>query len=164
MNYLTIYIGVVLLLFVATSLWIHLPAANGGDIKQRLGAGFYMALQMSICALGYSVFFFVLMLSIGIAIWLVLLGLVYLPADALNNAFGGRWTKDVVSSILPYIGRASASPGLFNQPILDYATLSTLVLAPAASLRTIIASHRRRQSEASSGDNKDNFSFRKNSA
>ncbi len=123
-----------------------------------------MAFQMTVCSMGYGVFFFVLMLSIGIAIWLVLLGLVYLPADALNNAFGGGWTENVVNSILPYIGRSSRSPGLFNQPILDYATLSALLFSPFASLRTIIASYYRRRGETGSGDNTDNFDFRKNSA
>jgi hypothetical protein len=89
---------------------------------------------------------------------------VYLPADALNNAFGGGWTKNVVNSILPYIGRSSRSPGLFNQPILDYATLSALFFAPAASLSTIIASHKRRRDEAGTGENSNNFNFRKDSA
>lgn len=159
-----IYIGVVLLLFVTTSLWINLPASNSGDIKQRLRSGFSMFIQMTICSSGYGVFFFVLMLAIGIGFWLVLLGLVYLPADALNNAFGGGWTKNVVNSILPYIGRSSHSPGLFHQPILDYATLSALFFAPAAGLRTTIAGRKCRRGETNSGNNTDNFDFRKNSA
>lgn len=118
---------------------------------------------MTVCSLGYGVFFFVLMLSIGIAVWLVLLGLVYLPADALNNAFGGGWTENVVNSIMPYIGRSSRSPGVFHQSILDYATLSALFFAPAAGLRTTIASHKRRRGEADD-NNTSNFDFRKNSA
>ena len=163
MNNLAIYIGVVLLLFVTISLWINLAAADGGDIKQRLRSSFSVSVQMTVCSLGYGVFFFVLMLSLGIAVWLVLLGLVYLPADALNNAFGGGWTENVVNSIMPYIGRSSHSPGVFHQPILDYATLSALFFAPAAGLRTTIAGHKRGHGEAD--DNKtSNFKFRKNSA
>ena len=163
MNYLTIYIVVVLLLFVTTSLWISLPVSKGGDLKQRLRAGFSMLAQMTVCSLGYGVFFFVLMVAIGIALWLVLLGLVYLPADTLNNAFGGGWTKNVVNSIMPYLGRSSASPGLFNQPILDYTTLSTFLFAPVAGLRTTIAGHKRRRGETGH-DNANRFDFRKNSA
>jgi hypothetical protein len=161
---LTIYIGVVLMLFIITSLWIHLSESNGSSTKQRLQSGFSMSLQMTVCSLGYGVFFFVLMLSIGIGIWLLLLGLVYLPADTLNNAFGGHWTKSVVNSILPYIGRSSRAPGVFNQPILDYVTLSALFLAPAASVRTIIASHKRRREQNDNNNTANNFEFRKNSA
>ena len=150
-----------MLLFVTTSLWINLPASNGGDIKQRLRSSISMSMQMTICSLGYGVFFFVVMLAIGITIWLVLLGLVYLPADALNNAFGGGWTKNVVNSIMPYIGRSSRSPGLFNQPILDYTTFSTFLFAPVAGLRTTIASRKRRLGNAEHGDTPDNFKFRK---
>jgi hypothetical protein len=88
---------------------------------------------------------------------------VYLPADALNNAFGDGWTENVVNSILPYIGRSSRSPGLFNQPILDCVTLSALFFAPAAAMRTTIASQKRR-GVADRDDSSSSFDFRKNSA
>jgi hypothetical protein len=162
-NYLAIYyITAVLLIFITVSLATCLTTAKGTDTKQRAKSGLSLSMQMTVCSMGYCVFFFVLMLAIGIAVWLVLLGLVYLPADALNNAFGDRWTENVVSNIMPYVSRSGHSPGLFRQPILDYATLSTLIFAPLAAIVSTIASYKRRQSN--NGDTLKQFTFRKNSA
>jgi hypothetical protein len=156
------YIAAVLLLFIVVSVGSKLSSSNGGETAQRLKSAMPMALQMTVCALGYGVFFFVVMLAIGIAVWLVLLGLVYLPADALNNVFGDSWSKNVVSNIMPYVSRSGYSPGLFRQPILDYATLSTLLFAPGAAILSTVNSHKRRQNKK--GDTSSNFEFRKNSA
>lgn len=138
-----IYGGIVLLLFATASLWMGLTAENGGNIKHRLKSCVPTMVQLTVCSLGYGVFFFVLMLAIGIAAWLVLLGLVYLPVDILNNALGDQLTEKVVASITPYVNRSSYSPGLFHQPILDYATLSTLFFAPVAGVWSIAKSNKR---------------------
>jgi hypothetical protein len=162
-NYLAIYyIAAVLLIFFTVSFGTCLVIPKGTDTKQRLKSGLSLCTQMTVCSMGYCVFFFVLMLAIGIAVWLVLLGLVYLPADALNNVFGDRWTQNVVGNVMPYVSRSGSSPGLFRQPILDYATLSTLFFAPMAAIFSTIVSYKRRQS--SSGDSMEKFAFRKNSA
>lgn len=163
-NYLAIYyyIAAVLFIFFAVSVGTGLATAKGTDTKQRLKSSLSLGMQMTVCSMGYGVFFFVVMLAVGIAVWLVLLGLVYLPADALNNAFGDRWTENLVSSLMPYVSRSGSSPGLFHQPILDYATLSTLVFAPVAAIFSTIASYKRRQSH--SGKAIEKFTFRKNSA
>ena len=176
MNILALYyVVVVVLSFVGASLWFNLSSADGGDTKQRLKSAASMTWQMTVCSLGYGVFFFVLMLSIGIALWLIMLGLVYLPMDVLSNALGDHWSDSIVKAIMPYVNRSAHSPGLFDQPILDYATLSALFLAPAAGIRTIIISGKARggNSRDKTGNNEinndkngtvGNFSFRKNSA
>lgn len=135
---ISLYISIVLLLFLATAVWTSLSSAEGESVSRRLKSCLPLTFQLTICSLGYSVFFFVLMLALGIAVWLVLLGLVYLPADILNNAFGKHWTERIVSSILPYVSRSSHSPGLFHQPILDYSTLCVVFLAPAAGIWSVI--------------------------
>ena len=155
------YLAAVLLLFTAVSVGTKLSSSKSGEPAQRFKSALSMSMQMTICSLGYGVFFFVLMLAIGIAVWLVLLGLVYLPADALNNAFGDHWTKNVVSNIMPYVNRSGRSPGVFHQPILDYSTLCTLLFAPGAAIFSTVSSHRRR--EKNNPDAADNFEFRKNS-
>jgi hypothetical protein len=147
-NTISTYIGIVLLSFLATSVWVGLSSPGSGRVTQRLRSCLPVTVQVTICSLGYSVFFFVLTLAIGIAVWLVLLGLVYLPADILTNAFGKQWTEHVVSSILPYVSRSSHSPGLFHQPILDYSTLCVLFLAPAAGIWSTVASKKRRENKA----------------
>lgn len=149
-NIISIYVGIIVLAFITASLWTALSAANSASVAQRLKTCLPITMQVTICSLGYSVFFFVLMLSVGIAIWLVLLGLVYLPADVLNNTFGKHWTENVVSSIMPYISRSSRAPGIFHQPILDYSTLCVLFLAPVAGIWSVISSHKRREAAAKS--------------
>jgi len=161
--HLAIYISIILAVFIALSLGINLATANSGTTKQRLRAAVSMFGQLTVCSLSYSVFFFVFMLAVGIAVWLLLLGLIYLPADVFNNAFGGGWVENLLNSIKPYVNRSGRSPGLFRQPILDTVTLSTLFFAPFAAALTIVSRHKKRQDKG--GDDAVNsFKFRKNSA
>ena len=144
-NTISIYIGIVIFSFLATSAWASFSSPDSGSATQRLKSCLPLTLQVTICSLGYSIFFFVLMLAVGIAVWLILLGLVYLPADILNNAFGKHWAENVVSSVLPYVSRSSHTPGIFHQPILDYSTLCVLFLAPIAGIWSTLGSYKRRK-------------------
>lgn len=148
MNTISIYIGIILVSFLATSVWVSLATPGSNSVKQRLKSCLPLTIQLTVCSLGYSVFFFILMLAVGIAVWLVLLGLVYLPADIMNNAFGKHWAEHLVGSILPYMSRSSRTPGIFHQPILDYSTLCVLFLAPAAGIWSTVKSHNRREAQS----------------
>ena len=142
---ISVYIGIVLFSFLATSVWASLSTPGSEKISRRLKASLPLTVQVTVCSFGYGVFFFVFMLAVGIAVWLVLLGLVYLPAGITNNALGKHWAEHIVSTILPYVSRSSHTPGLFHQPILDYSTLCVFFLAPAAGIWNTIKSFKRRE-------------------
>ena len=144
MNYITIYFLIIITAFLALALWLGIRLPQARNWKEHLTKSLAIAVELTVCSLGYSVFFFVFTLSVGIGIWLILLGLVYLPADFLHNAIGADLAKSIVNSIKPYVHRSSHSPGLLRQPILDYTTLSVLFFAPVFAIWTTVKKYKER--------------------
>ncbi|WP_455205114.1 hypothetical protein [Kaarinaea lacus] len=138
MDWLPIYIGSVATIFLLMSLGAGIKSSTEQNFKTYAISSLSIFAELTVCSLGYVVFFFIAMMALGIAVWLVLLGLVYLPADFMNNIFGDNWSRDVVASLRPWVNRSYQTPGFFHQPIMDYSSLCVLVLAPLAGIRTLI--------------------------
>lgn len=141
MNYLTLYLLVTTAVIIVMSTWVALRYKNAG-IENPFRSLWSVFIEMTVCSIGYSFFLFIVTLAIGIAIWLILLGFVYIPADVFHNTYGGRFMENLVKEISPYIYRTNNTPGITGQPILDYCTLSVLVLAPLAGIWATFSKHK----------------------
>ena len=136
MDNITIYIVSTMGLILFMASWVSIrrhknQTAGSANPFRSLGSVF---VEMTVCSIGYSFFLFIVMLAVGVAIWLIVLGFVYIPADVYHSAYGGQMMENLVNKLTPYIHRTNNTPGLTGQPILDYCTLSVLVLAPVAGI------------------------------
>ncbi|MDH5325689.1 MAG: hypothetical protein OEZ68_05310 [Gammaproteobacteria bacterium] len=123
------------------SVWVGLRCYKNEGLRPFRSL-WSVLIEMTVCSVGYGVFLFVVTLAIGVAIWLLLLGFVYIPADLYHNTIGGQAMEQLVNKISPYIHRSHDTPGITGQPILDYCTLSVLILAPLAGIWATFNNHK----------------------
>lgn len=135
---MAVTVGVILLM----SSWVSIRSYKSeGSTNPFLALGSILV-EMTVCSIGYSFFLFIVMLAVGVAIWLILLGFVYIPADVYHSTYGGQYMENLVNKLTPYIHRTHNTPGLTGQPILDYCTLSVLILAPIAGIWATFRKHK----------------------
>lgn len=152
MDFFYWYLVAVAAIIVISASWSVLSAADDHPTAtEKLKFFGNVCLESSISAIAYWCLVFILGLAVALALWLILILLIWVPSDFFHNYLGLEAFTKALSTLKPYLYRSPSSPGFTAIPLLDYVSLySAFIFGPWFGVWSILKKHQKRKAFAES--------------